>query len=159
MATPKDSCSQTRSEVIAAYGALSWVEVSRLRGGRLRSEAAVTAGCDAWKDMPAISAGDSNGGGRGALLAPGTSVTVCLYRSSYPAGWTRRSNTVVAGEPEGGGQLAAATVGGVAALLRAAGPAARSNAAARPTVAAASWPPPSGSPSTTLLLLAVHPTG
>jgi len=123
VATPKDSCSQTRSEVIAAYGALSWVEVSRLRGGRLRSEAAVTAGCDAWKDMLAISAGDSNGGGRGALLAPGTSVTVCLYRSSYPAGWTRRSNTVVAGEPEGGGQLAAATVGGVAALLRAAGPA------------------------------------
>jgi hypothetical protein len=125
VATPKDSCSQTRSEVIAAYQALSWVEVWRLRGARLRSEAAVSAGCDAWKDMLAISAQDSIGGGPGALLAPGASVKVCLYRSSYPAGWTPSSNTVVDGEPDGGGQLATATVGRVAALLRAAGPASR----------------------------------
>jgi hypothetical protein len=59
------------------------------------------------------------------MLAPGASVKVCLYRSSYPAGWTPRGNTVVDGEPEGGGQLAGTTVGRVAALLRAAGPASR----------------------------------
>jgi hypothetical protein len=123
VASPKDSCRRTRSEVIAAYEALSWVEVSRMRGRRVRSEAAVTAGCDAWKDMLAISARESRGGGPGALLAPGASVKVCLYSSSYPAGWTPSSNTVVDGEPEGGGRLPAATVDRVAALLRAAGPA------------------------------------
>jgi hypothetical protein len=85
----------------------------------------VIADCDGWKDMLAISARDSAGGGPGALLAPGASVKVCLYRSSYPAGWSPSSNTEVGGEPEGGGQLPAATADRVAALLRAAGPAAR----------------------------------
>ena len=65
VATPKDSCGQTRSAVIAAYAALRWVEVSRKRGERLRSEAAVTAGCEGWKDMLAISARDSVEGVRG----------------------------------------------------------------------------------------------
>jgi hypothetical protein len=132
VAAPKGSCGQTRSEVTDAYQALSWVEVSRARGERLRSEAAVTAGCDRWKDMLAMlsaTARDSTAGGSGPPLAPGAKVKVCIYRSTYPVGWTPNSHEPVDGEPEGGGQLPTANGDRVAALLLAAGPAARCRSA------------------------------
>jgi hypothetical protein len=126
VATPKNACGQTRTEVSDAYQALHWVEVSRTRGQQERPEAAVTAGCDRWKDMLALSAGDARGGGPSTVLppAPGAAdLRVCVYRSDYPAGWTPSSRSVVDGDPVGGGPLTAADLGRIGELLSSAGPA------------------------------------
>jgi hypothetical protein len=121
---PTDSCGQTTFAVVRAFQQLDWVEVSRVRGHQLRPEALVAAGCDAWKDMLAISAKDSHPEGPGELVPDHAAVRVCTYRSTYPAGWTPSSNEEVDGEPVGGGPLSAADSATVARLLGAAGPAA-----------------------------------
>jgi hypothetical protein len=125
VATPKNACRQTRTEVIDAYRALRWVEVSRTRGQRERPEAAVEAGCDEWKDMLAFTAGDARPGGPGTVLPPapgGAGLQVCVYRSDYPAGWASSANTVVDGDPVGGGTLTGSDLDRITELLSLAGP-------------------------------------
>jgi hypothetical protein len=63
--TPKDECAKTRPEVLAAYEALTWTEVTRTRVAQTRSEAAVAAGCERWKDVLAIEAPTARPGGPG----------------------------------------------------------------------------------------------
>jgi hypothetical protein len=126
VATPKDPCSQTRTEVIDAFQALRWVVVSRSRGQQERPEAAVAAGCDQWKDMLTLITGNARTGGPGAVLpaAPGgADLRVCVYRSVYPAGWTPSGHSVADGEPVGGGKLVAADLDTLTDMLNTAGPA------------------------------------
>jgi hypothetical protein len=126
IAPPTDPCGKTRSEVIEAYQALPWVEVSRARVQQERPEAAVKAGCEQWKDMLAISATDARSGGPGPVLPPGTedaTLHVCVYRAVYPHGWTQSANTLVDGAPIGGGTLTAPDGDRLRTLLDAAGPA------------------------------------
>ena len=125
--TPKDSCGKTRPEVLDAYRALRWTEVSRTPVAQARSEAAVAAGCDVWKDMLAIEAPTARLGGPGGVAAPPAGATrVCRYRSLYPPGWTPdKAGEVVDGQPEGGFTASPSQAADVVAAIGGAGPAAR----------------------------------
>jgi hypothetical protein len=77
---PTDSCGQSRSEFLTAYGALTFVEVSRRRVNRVRTEAAVVGNCDRWKDMLDIEADRGLTGGPGKLLDGARPLHVCRFR-------------------------------------------------------------------------------
>jgi hypothetical protein len=125
--TPKDECGKTRPEVIEAYRALTWTEVHRTRVAQVRSEAAVVAGCEVWKDVLAIEAPTARPGGPGGVAAPPAAQTrICRYRSVYPPGWTPDAvGEVVEGRPEGGFTASPTQVADVVEAIDGAGPAAR----------------------------------
>lgn len=125
--TPKDECGKTRAEVLDAYRALRWTEVSRTRGTQVRSEAAVAGGCEVWKDMLAIEAPTARPGGPGGVAAlPAGQARVCRYHSVYPPGWTPdAAGQVVTGQPESGFTASPAQATDVVAAIGAAGPAGR----------------------------------
>lgn len=110
---PQDSCQLPRREVLRAYWALPWETTRTTRTERLRSEAALAAGCEAWKDMITIDGARARPGVAGPLVDGAAPVSVCLFRSTGPDG-----------EPTGGRQLTGDEAQRLAMLLAAAGPAA-----------------------------------
>ena len=121
--TPRDACSKPLPEVMAAYEALRWTETGVTKLERVRSEAAVVAGCEEWKDMIAVE--ESSGSGTDVGDVPmGQVQRVCLYRTAYPAGWTPDSGLTMTGEPVGGFTPSAEIAGRIAEAIDGAGPAA-----------------------------------
>jgi hypothetical protein len=122
---PTDRCGATRREVARAYQQVAWTTVTTRRGKQTRSEAAVLADCQAWKDMLAIEATPERGPGRrgdSPVLPSNRPLRVCLYRANYPAGWEPGDMRVVDGIPENGAGLATVAAD-VAHLVESAGPA------------------------------------
>jgi len=115
---PKGPCGLARPEVLEAWRAAPWVTVATTRIERLRSEAAVTAGCTSWKDMIAIDGKAAEPGAAGPLVNGSDPVSICLFRS-----------TGFDGEPTDGRQLTAEKSQRLATLLASAGPAAPCGAA------------------------------
>ena len=113
IAPPKDPCLQTRPEVVAAWQALPWVTVATAVIKRVRSEAALAAGCQGSKDMIAIVGHAAKPGMAGPLVDANAAVSICLLRS-----------TGFDGEPTGGRTLTDDEDQRLATLLAAAGPAA-----------------------------------
>jgi hypothetical protein len=131
VATPTDSCGATRPEVARAYQRVAWTAVSTRRGVQTRSEAAVLADCDAWKDMLALVATPGRGGpaagsrGTAPVLPAGPALRLCVYRSPYPDVWQPGERRVVDGVAVAGAALADVAKR-VAGIVEYAGPAGHS---------------------------------
>lgn len=124
IATPVDTCQHRLPEVDTALAALVWTEVSRTRGEKLRSAAAVQADCQQWKDEILLPDLKPAGPADAPVVPADDPVTkICFHRTEYPAGWTPASREVLAGVPTGGSTPDADLGTRLAALLRAATPA------------------------------------
>ena len=123
VAPPTDSCRKIRPEVVDAYAALRWTEVSRTRVLRLRSQSALAAGCDLGEDIYFFYAQIRRAGGSGGVEAPAGPVRVCRYRSTYPPGWTAEAQVSVDAEPLSGYTANPRQAAEIAAAVNAAGPA------------------------------------
>jgi hypothetical protein len=117
VATPVDGCGHRLPQVDRALAGLRWAEVSRTRGARLRDIAAVTAKCQAFKDLLTyFPATEFKPATAQPSIGTGGDLKVCLYSVSYPDGWTADGRQGLDGVPIGGGTL----TGDRADLVRAA---------------------------------------
>ncbi len=110
---PTDECQHALPAVQEALAALSWTSVERTPLRRTRSEAAVLAGCEQWKDMIALIGDTTRTSGPGPLMAVRESIRLCRYTSADDGD----------GSPTGGVTLTGARAAAVRTALAALGPA------------------------------------